>query len=187
MATRTVVSPAALRQLLDYDPATGALRWRKRDVAFFAHCSNPTRSANAWNAKYAGRPAFSSVGSHGYREGAIFNQNYLAHRVAYAHFHGVWPEVIDHINGNGLDNCAANLRDVPQFENMRNMRGKKARNRSGETGVSWRESRGKWRSRIMVGGVDKTLGHFDSFEEAVRARRTALAKAGFSDRHGSLA
>lgn len=52
----------------------------------------------------------------------IEGRPYYAHRVAWAMCHGKDPEhVIDHINQNPRDNRLANLRDVPQSVNCRNV------------------------------------------------------------------
>ena len=74
------------------------------------------------------------------------------------------PEgVIDHINGNPLDNCRQNLRVCTNQQNLFN-RGKNSNNKSGYKGVSWNKQEQKWRAKIN----GKHLGYFDSAEEAHR-------------------
>ncbi|MEA5016133.1 MAG: HNH endonuclease [Candidatus Limiplasma sp.] len=82
------------------------------------------------------------------------------------------PEfVVDHINGNKLDNRKTNLRKCKPIENSRN-KGLGRNNQTGVAGVSKRAD-GKWRVRIMVGRTEKALGVYDSFEKAVNVRREA--------------
>lgn len=76
----------------------------------------------------------------------------------------------DHINRDGLDNRVANLRKTTKYGNSDN-RGKYKNNVSGHTGVL--RSNGKWEARISIYGNRKVLGVFDSFEEAVKARKNA--------------
>jgi hypothetical protein len=125
-----------------------------------------------------------SVISSGYRLGAIFNEKHLAHRVIWAMQTGKWPVGdIDHIDGDRLNNRWSNLRLVSHAVNGRNAV-LKSSNTSGANGVSYRPDRGKWRARIMVDGREKSLGHFDSYREAVEARRAAQGRYGFTNRHG---
>lgn len=53
----------------------------------------------------------------------IENQRLAAHRVAYALFHGKWPEgVVDHIDGNRKNNSRVNLRECTPAQNAMNVR-----------------------------------------------------------------
>lgn len=76
--------------------------------------------------------------------------------------------IVDHINGNKLDNRLCNLRFVFPRENIANSSSK-----SGSTskykGVSFDTSRGKWISSIQINGKTKHLGRFESEEEAAKA------------------
>lgn len=73
--------------------------------------------------------------------------------------------LVDHIDGNGLNNSRVNLRPANYAENSRNA--KCHRNSvSGFKGVSWHAARGKWRARISVGRKETHLGLFESAERA---------------------
>ena len=82
--------------------------------------------------------------------------------------------LVDHRNGNGLDNRRSNLRQATNTENARNAkRGKN--NTSGFKGVtSHLAPRGlRWRARITVDRTTIHLGVFDTAEAAARAYDTA--------------
>lgn len=53
------------------------------------------------------------LGPDGYRYIDLEGQTYRADKIAWAYVHGVWPESIEHINGDLGDNRLANLR-VPE-------------------------------------------------------------------------
>lgn len=84
-------------------------------------------------------------------------------------------EIVDHINGNPLDNRRINLRICTCAENNRNCKLSK-NNSTGHTGVSRIKSTGKFRARIMLDRKEIRLGHFDTYEEAVKAREQAEIK-----------
>jgi len=79
--------------------------------------------------------------------------------------------VVDHIDGNPLNNVRANLRAVTQVENLRNS--VRVTGASGVRGVVWHNQREKWWARITVGGKLKSLGLFDAIEDAQSARLKA--------------
>lgn len=74
--------------------------------------------------------------------------------------------LIDHKNGNGLDNRRENLRSCTPLENSWNRRGPKGA--SGFYGVSWHSQHNKWMARITVSGRRVSLGYFNSETEAAR-------------------
>ncbi len=67
--------------------------------------------------------------------------------------------VVDHINGNKLDNRRENIRISSQSENCQSRRMAK-NNTSGFKGVSWGERSKKWLSYITIKGKLKLLGEF---------------------------
>jgi hypothetical protein len=85
-------------------------------------------------------------------------------------------DVIDHINGNGLDCRRENLRVVSSRQNMQNMRSSKNQKRGGMKGVAWSKRDGYWVVHIRVGeprpGMRSnrlSLGHYENLAEAGRA------------------
>ena len=90
----------------------------------------------------------------------------------WAMHHGEWPEMLDHINGDRLDNRLKNLRPVSKRENNFNkkMRGD---NTSGVIGVRWHKQRHKWNARIALDGKERSLGMYDNIEAAREARLKA--------------
>ena len=79
---------------------------------------------------------------------------------------------VDHIDGNGLNNCRSNLRLATPAQNQHNGR-KRIDNSSGAKGVSQLRQSGRWRAYIFVGGKQKSLGHFDTKAEAAEAYANA--------------
>lgn len=90
--------------------------------------------------------------------------------------HDVFPSgVIDHINGNPLDNRLDNLRDVTQAENLSNKHKAQSNNTLGILGVDF--INGKYRARLRIPGKSTThLGMFKSAKEAHEAYLTERAK-----------
>lgn len=80
--------------------------------------------------------------------------------------------IIDHINGNPLDNRKCNLRIATPTQNNMNMK-KRSDNISGYKGVGWQKKRNKWRARITINKKTIELGHFNTIEEAIKARQKA--------------
>lgn len=81
-------------------------------------------------------------------------------------------KMVDHINGNKLDNRRENLRIVSNQGNQANSKIPK-NNTSGYKGVTWDKYRNKWIAQIMVNRRHKYLGRFESIEDAVVAYDTA--------------
>lgn len=162
-----------LRDILDYDPDTGAMTWKPRNDA-----------KTNWNDRFAGKPAFACDNGRGYLTGSIFNVPHLGHRVVWAWMTGEWPSgQIDHINGVKSDNRWCNLRDVSEAENKLNQR-KPRSNTTGHMGVFLHRPSGRWRACIGFQRKTVHLGYFDEFDDAVRARKAAEVRLGFHKNHG---
>lgn len=73
--------------------------------------------------------------------------------------------MVDHVNGDALDNRRANLRLANAVQNQRNKRlGKN--NKSGYKGVFWDAGRKRWRASITYHGANIRLGRFRSVVDA---------------------
>ena len=185
MAKTELPTPEELRKLLRYEPDTGKLYWLERSAEFFEDGKRSAETAcRCWNARHAGKEAFTADDGRGYRTGQIFNCLYLAHRVIWAMVHGAWPaDQIDHINGVKDDNRLENLRSVTSGENSRN-HPRRADNSSGVTGVTWRPNGSKWTAQISVNDRQVHLGVFIKKDDAVAARKAAEIKYGYHENHG---
>ena len=184
MAVKPLPDQALLRQLLDYDPATGSLTWRVRSVEMFSDGALSRKSAAAiWNGKFAGKLAFTASHGSGYLHGRVGAEHYLAHRIIWKLSHGLDPEIVDHINGKKADNRLVNLRSVSATLNARNMP-RLRNNTSGHTGVHRCRATGRWRAELIVGDKHIRLGRFETLEAAAAARREAAIAHGFHENHG---
>lgn len=77
-------------------------------------------------------------------------------------------QVVDHINGNKLDNRFSNLRLCTNAQNARNQK-IRSNNTSGFKGVSWDKSHRKYHAYIKVNYRRKHLGYFDDIVDAKNA------------------
>lgn len=88
--------------------------------------------------------------------------------------------LVDHEDGDGLNNCRCNLRDASRSGNGANS--KKCQGLTSKfKGVS-RHSRGGWQVTIRKDGKKKWLGRFDVEEDAAKAYDRAAAEL-----HGEFA
>lgn len=179
MAKRQLPSPEVLRQLLDYDPDTGALRWKYRASEFCTSAAEWKR----WNKQFAGREAFITVTGAGYLRGNVLGICIFAHRVVWAIVYGEWPDgEIDHIDGDPSNNRIANLRAVRSADNNRN-RSIPSTNSSGAMGIR-RARANRWRASIVIDGKSIHLGIYNEFRDALIAREAAQKALGFAPGHG---
>lgn len=110
-----------LREVLDYDPVTGAFTWRK-----------PVGRVQA------GQPA-GCIDVHGAVKIAVDRTLYAAHYLAWLNVHGEWPKVVKHRNGDKSDNRIANLFSPDADETVDQDRLKTVVNYDPETGVfTWK-------------------------------------------------
>lgn len=84
--------------------------------------------------------------------------------------------VVDHINGNTLDNRKENLRVITTGQNSQNRKGSRKGSTSGIRGVSYRSDINKWRVRVIVDYKHVNIGTFETLEEAEQASIEAREK-----------
>lgn len=84
--------------------------------------------------------------------------------------------VVDHINGDGLDNRRENLRVCKNSENVRNGRKMNRETTSKYKGVSFDSRSGRWAAQIRFNSVDYKLGLFESEVDAAKEFDTAARK-----------
>lgn len=83
--------------------------------------------------------------------------------------------LLDHRDRNGLNNQLSNLRPATNSQNVHH-RGPDRRNTSGYKGVYYHRARKRWIARIMVRGVRKHLGSFDTARRAAKAYDKAAVR-----------
>lgn len=149
----TRINSDDIRDHLDYDPATGKFWWKDE----------------------AG-----TVTGHGYRYIRVNGKMRLAHRMAWAFHYGEEPGgLVDHINGDRLDNRIENLRMATYSQNSANAK-RHSRNTSGLKGASKVIKKGRWTGRwqasITFQRKQINLGYFGTKEEAHEAYMDAARK-----------
>ena len=176
MDNKAILTPALLRQLLDYNPETGKLVWKPRPAQFCAD----NRIASIFRTRCEGKEALNCDNGRGYLCGTILGNRVKAHKIIWAMYYGEWPDgVIDHINHIKHDNRIENLRVVSSQENSRN-RPSNPTSVSGKLGVHWHKPMGKWLASINK----RHLGVFDDLQEAIAVRIEAERALGFHENHG---
>lgn len=115
---------------------------------------------------------------------------YYAHVTVTAHKLLTDYKLVDHVNGNGLDNTRINLRAVTPQQNSWN-RGLRSDSQSGYKGVHYLKDRVAYSARIQVNGKRYYLGYFKNSVDAAKAYDTAarehfgeFARLNFPDEGG---
>jgi len=95
-------------------------------------------------------------------------------------------QIVDHIDGDSLNNQRSNLRICSQMENMQNLH--RVKGLSKYKGVGFHKAYGKWRARIQVNKKPIYLGYFKdeidaakAYDEAAKKHFGAFARLNFSD------
>jgi len=156
--------PDSVHQDFKYDAETGKLYWT---------VITPQRQRN--NGEAGTVKHCVKTGAIKHRRIHYKNKNYTAHRIIYYMHHGHCPDMLDHIDGNPLNNLIGNLRPADPTLNSWNQKTFK-NNTSGITGVVWNKAVASWRSRITCKGVVYELGFTDSKFEAACLRKSAELK-----------
>ncbi len=148
-----------VRLRFTYDPETGVLRHTKIN-----------KMAGRMHGKEAGY-----LHPNGYVVVNVRGRLYSVHRIAWLFTYGELPAWhLDHINRVRHDNRIANLRQATLSQNKHNSN-MYSNNKSGEQGVCWNKNKQRWIASIRLNRINKHLGSFFNFDDAVAARRRAKA------------
>lgn len=154
---------ADLRDCFKYDPLTGKLTRRIR----LGNQLAGSEVSTVWECSKSGKK-YIQVMRHG--------KKYFAHRLILALVEGEWPSnLVDHKDGDGLNNKWCNLRKATHAQNMANMTF--TRNKSGYKGVHQHKATGKWAAQIRINGRNAHIGYYDDPEEAAMAYDKEAMKA----------
>jgi len=137
-----------VREYLDYNEE-GGLLWRN------------TGKRYGWDRYDARAKGY-------YRYGRFCGRDWGEHRLVYLWHHNELPNMVDHIDRNGLNNKIENLRPVTINQNNWNRRS----NRGGTSeykGVSFWQSSKKWHTVLMKNGARYYGGQHETEEAAARA------------------
>lgn len=191
MKPKMLPSQELLLRLLRYEPETGKLFWRRRELSDFQdRACHPARVTHAkWNRRHANKEAFTAEegikgGTKRYRVGICLSVRYKAHRIIWRMVTGENPDMIDHIDGNSLNNRIENLRSVSHEINTRNQK-LRSTNTTGVNGVI--KHRTSWHARVRVADRTLHLGAFATLEEAAECRLAYDRANGFHENHGRVA
>jgi hypothetical protein len=106
-----------------------------------------------------------SLNSSEYLRTRINYKEYFVHKIIFLMHHGYTPQIVDHIDGNTLNNNIENLRAVNLSQNQHN-RGIDKRNKSGYKNVSFCKRTKMWAVGIAVKNKKIFLGRFKDIELA---------------------
>lgn len=147
-----------------------------------------------WRKTKGRRKALNSVGStimstvgYPYIVFSLMGKKVMLHRFLYEYVHGPIPDGmrVDHIDGNTMNNGAANLRICTVAQNAMNCK-LHAHNTSGYKGVSFDKRTKRWVASIHYNNKTRFLGRFDTKEQAfhvaTNARRDIFGEF-FSERN----
>lgn len=123
----------------------------------------------------------------GYLVASLFDNNthkirfIRIHRLVAEYFLGLKDgEIVDHIDGNRLNNNVSNLRICTPSQNQGNRKLSK-NSTSGFKGVCWQKNLKKWQMACRIGGK-RVYAWFDDKEDAARAYDKVASEA-----HGAFA
>jgi len=172
-----------INECFDFNFLTGEMHWKEtRPIEHF----QTWRGWINWHNKNPGKPV-GHVDANNYKglKLTLFGKefNLKQHRVIYAVYHNdSEPPLIDHFDGNTVNNSISNLRPVNHEFNSKN-RVKSIKNKSGITGVCRRSDRELWVAAIFDGTQNRTKTTGDFFE-ACCFRKSWELRLQYTERHG---
>lgn len=127
------------------------------------------------------KPIGKTIDRFGYRKFQVNYKTMFVHRIVFAMHNGYFPEFIDHVDGNKLNNKFENLRAATSSENNSNKKAMKT-NKIGIKNVCWIKSNKRWRVQIVKNGKHCVSKDFADLELAM-----LVAVEGRDKFHGNFA
>lgn len=148
MGHETILNRERVSELFEYHPD-----------GYLVNKVDRGRCAKAGKRAGRGRPK-------SYRQVRVDGKPYREHQLVWLLFNGSMPKLVDHIDHNKYNNRIENLREISHKENIRHGSGRQA-------GITNYLSTGRFIARITINDRTKHLGIFDTYEEALAARKRA--------------
>jgi len=118
--------------------------------------------------------------SAGYRTISVNLRKVFEHRAVWMLCHGSAPKLLDHINGNKVDNRIENLRELSAQDNARAYKNLKKGQACKYRGVYYHKRMKKFVAQISRGGSGRSfVGSFTCEVEAAKAYDKAAVKFGY--------
>lgn len=173
-----------LKECFVYDPIDGELWWRKdRPLEHFKSYAG----YRSWKTKYS-KKKVGSISKNKHTSYKLVNIKGLmtsVHQIAYAIYHGYFVDMIDHIDGDGLNNRIDNLRESNHKHNAKN-RKVHSNNTSGVNGITWCKTRHKWLVTNRVECLGEVVvvyeGYYANLFEACCVRISWMNRNGYTIR-----
>lgn len=133
----------------NFDYVNGILVWKKTGTGIKKH-------STGW------------VNDLGYHSIGFNRKTYRTHRLIFLYHYGYMPKVVDHIDGDTLNNRIENLREASDMQNAWNQK-KRCTNTTGIKGVSFSKKNKKYKACCMINYKNHYLGYFELLEDAKNA------------------
>lgn len=170
-----MITQEMVKRFFHYDPESGVVRRIKRFKPIPGGTDGSLVDCD-W--------VLSKPSKGGYVHARLNGKYVTLHKLIWVYMTGVTPSLmIDHIDGNRLNNRWVNLRLVDPSDSSCN-RGVRVDNSSGVVGVYLHQC-GKWAAQICRRGEYSQLGYFSTFAEAVDVRKRAERELEFHVNHGA--
>ena len=111
----------------------------------------------------------------GYLSVGINKKQYKQHRLIFLYHYGYLPNMIDHTDGNKLNNNIENLRECTPSQNQYNSK-IRSDSKSGIKGVVWSKRKNKWRARFIFNKIRVHVGYYYNILDAEKAILNARTK-----------